>query len=185
LAGYAEAAIGVIRKRFNLSGLNKGNWVAALPKLTWAINHSPCVSIGDLAPADVKSPLDEPMVRAAQAKLAGKMSEKSRDRYFPKVNSYEDMLRLSKDYELKPQQFVPGDFVYKDDITEGTKALKKGTVAKRGVKTFIIDEVLKNRSPLRYKLLDLNFKKVVSSYYAKSLRKVPIDGHPTSRDFVK
>lgn len=157
------------------------DWPLKLANITLAINQSPSVSLGYLAPAEVRSPLDEPKVRLAQARLAAKMSQKQRDRYFPKPDSYQDMLRRGKQYDQTVQPFRSGDFCYKDVIR---KAFTKGTDEKRG-EIFIVDEVIKNRSVKRYKLLNLNFKPVVGSYYEQNLRKVPTAACPTSPDFFK
>lgn len=182
-ANYAESAIGVLKRRLKayVRETKNSNWVEGLPKMTWAVNHSANVSLGDLSPAEVNSALDEPKVRAAQIKMAGKMSEKSRDRYFPKPDSFEDMLHHSEEYDSQQQPFKPGDFCWLDDPK---KPFMKATDPKRK-SMYIIFEVFKNRRPVRYRLLDLLFNKKVSSYYLKQLRPVPVSARPTSLDFVR
>ena len=151
---------------------SKTNWPEALPYITSSINRSPCVSLGYLAPAEVKSALDEPMVRNAQQQLAKKMTDKQQNRYFPKPNSFQDMIKAS----LKDDQpFHKGDFVYLDKIP---KALAKGTDEKRG-EIFIVSQVQK-KIPVRYLLLNLKFEKVGTSYYTSNLRMVPEEFRPTS-----
>lgn len=147
------------------------NWVDVLPTITESINKSPCVSIGYLSPADVKSVLDEPMVREAQLKLAAKMTEKQQNRYFPRQHSYAEMVEASLAPSLR---FHKGDFVYLDKIQ---KSFSKGTDEKRG-EIFLIDSVLKVL-PVRYKLLNLNFN-VKGDYYSQNLKMVPKEAWPTS-----
>lgn len=160
---------------------NNRDWPLKLEAITQAINRSPSVSLGYLSPSQVRSPLDEPAVREAQSKLAAKMTEKQRNRYFPKPDSYHDMLSLAKQYDETEQPLRSGDFCYKDVIR---KAFTKGIGDKRK-EIFIISEVIKNRSVKRYKLLNLNFNPVVGTYYQQNLRKVPKDGCPTSPGFFK
>ena len=182
-ANYAEAGIRVLKNRISsyLQDTKARDWPVKLPEITLAINRSPSVSLGYLAPAEVQSPLDEPRVRLAQARLAAKMTQKQSERYFPKPDSYHDMIQEAKQYDQTVQPFRSGDFCYKDVIK---KAFTKGTDQKRG-EIFIINEVIKNRSVKRYKLLNINFKPIVGSYYKQNLRKVPLAACPTSPGFFR
>lgn len=56
------------------------NWVDTLPVITKNINDTSTVSLGYLCPSEIRDARDEPLVRAAQAKLAAKMTEKQRKR---------------------------------------------------------------------------------------------------------
>jgi hypothetical protein len=42
------------------------------------------------------------------------MSEKQKDRYFPKLGSYKELLKRTSDYYARPQKFHTGDYVYLD-----------------------------------------------------------------------
>jgi hypothetical protein len=158
------------------------NWPAKLPDITNAINHSPCVSIGDLIPASIVSPLDEPRVRAAKAKLGAKMSGHERNKYFPAPTSFDEMQKMVKGYDENKEPFKKGDFCYLDKVKE---TMTKGTDRKRGDLIFIVDTVYINKNPRMYKLIDLNFKPVLTRAYGPQLRNVPPSGRPTSEDFYK
>ena len=144
---------------------NHRDWVSALPEITLAINRSACISIGWLAPASIFSSLDEPRVRRAQELLANKMSEKQRERYFPKKDSYKDMVKRSGSFDKLPQPFSVGDFVFLDALSKGT--LTKGTEEKRS-KIYVIQEILKGQKVTRYNLVDLAFKPVTGSVYRQA-----------------
>jgi hypothetical protein len=137
------------------------NWPSKLQDITAGINHSPCISIGNLLPAQVQSPLDEPKVRAAKAALAAKMSQHERDRYFPAPTPFDEIEELAQQNDNSKKALHKGEFVYKDKIPEvGTK----GTDEKRS-DVYVVSSVLKNRKPPLYKLLTLNFHQEEGTFY--------------------
>lgn len=182
-AGYAEAAIRRVKDKLfaNITYNKDRDWPSFLPAITKSINDSPCISIGNLAPSSIQSGLDEPKVRLAQKQLAETMSDKQRNHYFPAKDSYKTMVDSASSYDQDQQQFSLGEFVYRD-IIKGP--LEKGTSDKRK-EVCIISEIIKNRSVTRYGLLNLNFSKLVGPFYKQNLRRVPVDGRPTSLDFYK
>lgn len=109
------------------------------------------------------------------------MSDKQRNRYFPKIGSYDEMVRAAPAVTGKPRVFQKGDFVYLDKIPG---QLAKGTGEKRS-EICIINQVInavpvRNVDPVRYRLLNLNFKVKTGTFYAQNLRLVPESERPTS-----
>jgi hypothetical protein len=129
-----------------------------------------------LSPADIKSPLDEYLVRDARDKLAAVMSPRQKERYFAPPESYKTLLENVKKFDAKPQDINVGSFVYLD---KPKKAFAKGSDQKRG-QVFIVYEILKDQNVPRYELMDLAFKKLTSSVYRQNLRVVPPSGRPNS-----
>ena len=118
-----------------------------------------CFFAGNLAPIDIRSHYDEGKVRLAQKELAARMTPKQRARYFPKLDTYKDMVRLGEEYykekEKKKQALRPGVFVYRD-IKPGT--MHKASFSEKRGEIFIIKRVIFERSVYRYQLLNLAFK---------------------------
>ena len=104
------------------------------------------------------------------------MTEKQRERYFPRQDSYKEMLQLSQNYNEKTQKFKKGDFVFLD---LPRKAFQKSTGTEKRGMIYIIDSIVINRTIKRYYLVDLNFKKLPGIFYEKNLRQVPEQIHPT------
>lgn len=175
----AEASIRQVKQRLfaYMRFKHVTNWPELLKEVTDLINQSPCVSIGYLAPNDIKTRLDEPRVRLAQQKLAAKMSQKQRERYFPRKDSFREMVKLSKEYDQKDQKFPVGCFVYLDIIKS---PFEKSTGSEKRGQVFIVETVIKNRSIKRFKLMNLDFKILPGTFYEQNLRKVPPAAHPTN-----
>ena len=89
------------------------------------------------------------------------MSEKSRLRYFPPPESYQDMLHYAEQYEKK-KLFPPGSFVYLDLVR---KAFHKGTSTQKRGTVYIVESVVKYKQIRRWRLMDLNFQKLPGTYY--------------------
>ena len=152
------------------------NWPAALDSIVAGLNQSPSVALGWETPASVQSILDEPRIRQAKKDLAAKLTEKERAKYFPKMDSFQDMILAQKENTSGPQKWSVGDFCYKD---ETPKKFKKETDEKRGT-VYIIDRIITNRTVKRFFLKDLNFRAQLGAVYEQNLRKVPHDALPTS-----
>jgi hypothetical protein len=131
-----------------------------------------------MAPIEIKSHLDEPKVRLAQKKLAATMTEKQRARFFPKLDTYNDMIRAADEYVKKKSPALPlGSFVYRDYIPG---VFDKASFSEKRGEIFIISEVIFNRSVYRYKLKSLSLEQQVGSYYRENLKLVPKSGQPTT-----
>jgi len=131
------------------------DWTKPLQKIVQGINATPKISLGNLPPNSIQSALDEPRVRNAQKDLAAGMSLKQRQRYFPKIDSYNDMVAFAEKYHKEqPHDLRPGVFVYLDYIPS---AMTKATMSEKRGKVYIIKAVKYDKSVRLYKLMDLNF----------------------------
>ena len=90
------------------------NWPSLLSQITDAINRSPQISLGNLAPNDIKSSMDEPKLRQAIAKLKSEMTEKQREKIFPEFQDYRVLERNEEKFKTEKQKIYLKDYVYVD-----------------------------------------------------------------------
>ena len=144
--------------------------------------------------------MDEPRVREAKKQLASKMSEKQRNRYFPELPSFNQMVSNLENYDKQDHKLKLGSYVYLDRVPT---AFAKSDEYKRG-RVFFISDILRHENPLRFKLKGLlnppeeipgkleKWKQMtfliifyLGSYYEPELRLVPDAARPDLTTFWK
>ena len=111
-AAFAEHGIYLVKRRLytQMRTTYSQNWPKFLPLITQAVNNTKNPAIGNLRPADITSPLQDPLIDEAIG--------------FPAVPSIEEFENNQKTYEKSRFLLQVGNYVYADE-KEGKDAFYK------------------------------------------------------------
>ncbi len=153
-AALAERGIQTVKHRLFklLRSLLTQNWPKYLSQTVENINKKQTAAIGGLRPIDINSPLDDPKIDEAIG--------------IPEDVSFEDQVRNQKKYETDRKKFQKGDYVFADF---GPSALGKGFDSPN-YQIYKIVRIDAGKSPVLYKIADLNNKRVPGNFYRQQLR---------------
>ncbi len=157
-AAFAERAIQLVKTRLYrlMRTLLTRDWPNYLEQVVLAINNSPNSAIGFLRPNDIKRPEDDVKVDEARKKI-------------PEDVSFQEQEIHQEQYERNTTNLQKGDFVHVDF---GASVNEKGFDSPN-YQIFEIIRVDAGKTPVLYKLIDLNRDPVPGYFYKEQLTQAP------------